>query len=137
MVKATVSLAPEKHQLKSVEGGFVTLKRLTYGQKVQRQELATENIMRAGQGGNRKQRRSNKVNEEDMQMTMKAMHRAVALFDFKHCIVEHNLDDENDRKLNFQDPTTLDRLDPRIGDEISQLIDAMNNFEEDELEKGN
>lgn len=136
MVKATVSVAPEKHNLKSLPGGYVELKRLTYGQKVQRQEMATESIMKS-QGGNRKQRRSNKVDEDNMAMSMRMMHRAVALFDFKHCIVDHNLTDENDKKLNFQDQTTLDRLDPKIGDEISQLIDDMNNFEEDESQPGN
>lgn len=138
MVRATVNLAPEKHNLKSVEGGFVTLKRLTYGQKVERQEMALENVMKADQGGgNRKQRRSGRGQAENVEMTMKTMHRAVTLFDFKNCIVDHNLENENGQKLNFQDPNSLNILDPKIGEEINQLIDDMNNFEEGEQEQGN
>lgn len=136
MVKATVSLTAEKCNLQTLPGGYVELKRLTYGQKVQRQEMATENIMKSENTGNRKQRRSNQ-GPTDTEMAMRVMHRAVAHFDFKNCIVDHNLTDENEKKLNFQDASTLDRLDPRVGDEISQLIDEMNNFEEEETQPGN
>jgi hypothetical protein len=70
-------------------------------------------------------------------MIMKLMHRQVQAFDFKHCIVDHNLEDEKGNKLNFQDPNTMDKLDPKVGDEIAQLIDDLNNFEEEEKEPGN
>jgi hypothetical protein len=65
----------------------------------------------------------------NMEGTIKVMQALVTQYEFSHCIVEHNLEDENEQLLNFSTPETLKALDPRVGDEISQLIDRLNQFE--------
>ena len=67
-----------------------------------------------------------------MKMTIELMNRKATLFDFTHCIVDHNLEDENGNKLNLHNSADIDRLDPRVGEEIEQVLDKMNNFEEED-----
>lgn len=137
MPKATVSTATTKYWLKTLsEGnreaedpaeqpGFVVLKRMTWGQKLHRQQMATN------QSGEITGKRMTKLDIE-------LMSRKVAEYEFKHCIAEHNLTDEQGNLLNFQDPRSLDVLDPRVGDEINKYIAEQNNFEDDEEDqKGN
>lgn len=122
MPKATVNPADtERKDLKSLPEGFVVLRRLTFGQKLERNALAMDMEVEEGDRKN------------ESKASMRTNLRAVAEFEFKHCIVEHNLTDENDQLLNFQSVKVLDQLHPVIGDEIDQLISGMNNFEEDEL----
>lgn len=126
MVKASVNLEGDRFELDSVEGGYVVLKRMTYGQKLYRQQSATNQTVRS-QGKGR---------SATTEMDIDLLARKVAEYEFAHCIVDHNLDDENDNKFDFNKPDTIDKLDPRIGDEISKLIGNMNNFDEDD-EEGN
>jgi hypothetical protein len=138
MVKATVSLAPERFDLKSVKGGFVTLRRLTWGQKLERQEMATKQVIReVEQNGNRAQRRARSRQDVNAEVDVKMLSRLTAEWEFRHCIVEHNLEDDSGAVLNFQVGTTLDLLDPRIGEEIQNLINDMNNFEDEDAEGEN
>jgi hypothetical protein len=117
MPKATVSnQEPERFELKSCPEGFVTLKRMSYGAFLARRDIAAK-FKIEGAGG------------KDFGGQMEMAQKAVAEYEFKHCIVDHNLDDDNGGKLNFQQPGLLDNLDPRIGEEISSLIDSMNQFE--------
>lgn len=125
MPKATISKSTEVFDLKSCAGGKITLRRMTYGQKLERVEMATKQVIKAEQDG---RNRRNASAEMDIRM----MQRIVTEYEFKHCIVDHNLEDDNEQKLNFQNPQTLDVLDPQIGDEISGLIEDMNNFNEDQ-----
>lgn len=126
MPRATVNLAAtDRVELKSLpkteheEGGFVVLRRLTYGQKIHRQQLATELSM---QGDAR---------NKNPEMIMKMTQERVTAFEFANCIVDHNLEDENGKKLDFRSPQSVFMLDPRVGEEIANHIDEMNNFEED------
>jgi hypothetical protein len=132
MVKATVSVSTEKFDLETLKGGYVELRRMTYGQKLKRMEMATQSTVRERQNGNRQQRRRARNADVDAEMDIKMLTRVVAEFEFRHCIVDHNLEDDSGNKLNFQVPQTLDVLDPRVGDEINTLIADMNNFEEAE-----
>lgn len=133
MPKAVASSKQERFELKSLpkseedEGGFVVLRRMTYGQKLARMDMATQSTLRQ-QGGSK--------NVNDAEMDIKMLNRAVAEFEFKHCVVEHNLQNEAGKPLNFSSPQTLDVLDPRVGDEIAQYIGDMNNFDEED-ESGN
>jgi hypothetical protein len=126
MPRATVDLSATRHvDLKTLPGegeeqGFVILRRLTYGQKVQRGQLAMEMSM---QGDGKR--------NQTPEMAMKMTQERVVVFDFGNCIVDHNLEDHSGRKLNFKSPQDVFMLDPRVGDEISQHIDDMNNFEDD------
>lgn len=105
-----------REELKSCPGGFVVLRRMTYGQKLERQSMA----MQMGISGNGK----------SAEMGVSMMQQQSAAFEFRHCIVDHNLEDENDQKLDFNNPVNVFRLHPRIGEEIEMLISDMNNFED-------
>lgn len=123
MPKAVVSTSSEKFELTTLEGAFVELKRMTYGQKLDRIQMATD--MQISMSQNRgQQANSAKID---------VMQKAVTLFDFKNCIVDHNLfeDDDETIKFDFTKPSCIDKLDPRVGEEIATLIDSLNNFEPD------
>jgi hypothetical protein len=118
--RATVNTGDtEKFALKTCEGGEVTLRRMTYGQKLTRQQNAVKMTMEQERG-----KRGGK-------MSMDMLQHAATVFDFRACIVDHNLEDDNGQKLNLTNPQHIDMLDPRIGEEIASYIDKMNNFEAD------
>lgn len=122
MPRATVNINDtERFELKSCEGGFVVLKRMTYGQMLQRRDMVM--AMRTTSSG------SGKSSSTDMLMEM--ANKKVAVFEFSHCIVEHNLEDENEKLLDFKSINILDVLDPQIGAEIGTRIDSMNQWEEE------
>ena len=58
------------------------------------------------------------------------LQRAVAVMEFSECIVDHNLTDENDQPLDFRKPSTIEVLDPRVGNEIGRLIADLHEFDE-------
>lgn len=122
MPRATVDFNDTKrHELKSLPEAFVVLKRLSYGQKLQRQSMAMEMEM--------------KQQGKDTQSSFQIAATKVAEFDFKNCIVDHNLEDEQGNKLNFQNPADVHRLHPAIGEEVGELIDGMNSFEDSDEAK--
>lgn len=126
MPRATVDLNPEdKVDLKTCPGGYVVLKRMTYGQKLERMKHVSK--LQVEMGGRGRSTRGE----------MQVMQKASTLYDFKMCIVDHNLEDENGTKLNLGIERDVDRLDPRIGEEISNAIDKLNNFEDEDNVEGN
>lgn len=134
MPKAVVSLSgSQRFDLKSLpantetgeEGGFVTLRRMTYGQKLERMDMATQSTIKA-------QQQKKKSRDIDAEMSIKMLNRVVTEYEFRTCIVDHNLQNEAGDLLNFHQAQSIDFLDPRVGDEISKYIGEMNNFEEDE-----
>ena len=115
-----LAIANTEHKdLKSLPGGFVDIKRMTYGQKLERQGMIRI------QFGMSRQRQS------DVKGEMEMANKIATQFEFKNCIVDHNLTDENDNKLDLSNPVVIDNLDPRVGEEINTLISEINNFEED------
>lgn len=109
----------ERVDLKTCEGGYVVLKRMTYGQMLQRRELV-KMAVELGKG-------KNAVGE------MALANKEVSYLEFKWCIVEHNLEkDDSGTPFNFANSADVDLLDPRIGSEIDDNISRMNNFEENE-----
>ncbi len=129
MPKAVADITTvEHHELKTCEGGFVDLRKLTYGQSLQRQAMLTMRMVSDAES------RRKKVTKGEFNMA----NIDVTTFDFGHCIVDHNLEDENGKKLNLGSPVDFQRLDPRIGQEIDSLISKMNSFtDEDEEQLGN
>lgn len=122
---ASISEA-ERHELKTLPEGFVMVRRLTYGQKLERRAMSSSAT--AETGGRR---------SKNMKLEMQMINEAATLFDFTHCIVDHNLEDDQGNKLNLATAQDIKRLDPRIGDEIEQILNDLNNFEEDDDELGN
>lgn len=127
MPKATVNVEETtRFELKSAPpDGFVVLRRMSYGQSVERRAMLKMSI-EAG-GGNRK----------DFKGEMAFASVEIQQYEFNHCIVDHNLEDETGRKLNLGSPVDFVRLHPRIGQEIEKYINDMNNFEDSEDELGN
>jgi hypothetical protein len=105
-----------KFPLKSLEGAFVELRRMSYGHKLQRQQLAMQ--------------MSVKGNGKNAEMDLKNETVKVAVFELNACVVDHNLEDEKGTKLNLGKMEDVVRLDPRVGEEIDKYISDMNNFEE-------
>jgi hypothetical protein len=127
----------EKFDLKSVKDGFVVLKRLSYGQKMSRRSLLSKAKMQTGGSGNRAERRA-KANQGFM-AELELMNDKVTFFEFANCIIDHNLEyltDPDDlssvAKLDFTNPEHVKMLAGNVGEEIDELINDLNNFEEDE-----
>jgi len=113
----------ERFDLKSLPpDGYVVLRKMTYGQKLTRQQNAMKMQMEMQRG-----RKANAKANMEM-MTLQS-----TLYDFKNCVVEHNLTDEAGAPLNLSNDFDVTRLDPQVGEEISTLIDNMNNFEDENL----
>lgn len=126
MPRATANIVePEKHDLKSLPGGWIVLRRLTYGQKLERKAMASVASAET-QGRSR-----------NMKLQMAMVNEQAQLYDFTHCVVEHNLEGDDGNLLNLQDINAIRSLDPRIGEEIETMMDKMNNFEEDDPDLGN
>ena len=116
MPKATVSQDTVKKELKSLPEGFVTLRPLPFGLLLQRRDNASNLSMKGG------------TDNVDINL----MQRWSRQFEFQHCIVDHNLEDENGSKLDFGNDMTFDALDPKIGQEIEKYIDELNGEESPE-----
>ena len=121
MPRATVNLEEHtRHDLKTLTEGFVTLRKLSYGEKLHRRAMVSKMSI----SGDKK--------SKDFSGEMQLINEAATQFDFRTCIIDHNLEDENGQKLDFKKLEDIRRLDPRVGEEIDNLISEENNFEEDE-----
>jgi hypothetical protein len=120
----------EKYDLKTLPGAYVMLRPLPFGQKLARRDRATQMSMeqKVERG-----RRGRKVAESDVQtIKLETLSEWSTLFDFSHCIGEHNLEDANGNKLDMGNAMTLQILDPKVGSEIEALISNLNDDEDEE-----
>jgi hypothetical protein len=108
----------EKLDLQSIPGGWVTLKRMTYGQKLYRQAQAAK-------------MRVSSDSRKSFSGEMDLMNVGVTLQEIVNCVVDHNLykDEAETEKFDLHNPVDIQALDPRVGEEISTKIGEMNNFE--------
>jgi predicted TIM-barrel fold metal-dependent hydrolase len=121
MVRATVNTEETiRHDLKTLPEGFVVIKRLSYGAKLHRRAMVSKMTIQGNSKG------------KDFAGEMQLINEAATQYDFAHCIVDHNLDDEQGRHLNFSNVQDITSLDPRVGEEIDKYINELNNFEDDE-----
>jgi hypothetical protein len=119
MPRATVDITDTRRvDLKSCTGGYVILRRLNYGEFLKRREMNMQMSIDNAQG--------------KQSMDIQMLQTAVTQFEFRACIVEHNLENHTGELLDFKLPYTLTLLDPRIGQEISDSIDSMNQFSPDD-----
>ena len=126
MPKAIVSQDTVRKELKTCPGGYVELRQLPFGQMLTRRDKASRMIQEIHPG----------MKATDVQrVQMQVMHQWSNQYDFKHCIVDHNLEDDQGNKLDFGNPMTLDVLDPKIGAEIENYIVEMNqeDFKEEDF----
>lgn len=131
MPKAVVdTTVTERFELETCPGdgteepGFVVLRRMSYDEFLRRRDLISK-MSFEGKG-------------DDQKATIESANATVALYEFNTCIVDHNLEDANGKALDFRTKRALTQLDPRIGEEISTIIDKQNKWDKDgEEELGN
>lgn len=116
MPRATVTQEAQRIDLTSCPEGWVEIRQLPYH----------EMLVRRDKGGKLffDQQQEGRVEITTLQAWARA-------YEFEHCIIDHNLEDENGEKLDFKKADTLKVLDPRIGQEIEELIDKLHNLEAD------
>ena len=126
MPQATVTQETVRRELKSCPpDGFVELRTLSFHEMNTRSDIASR--MYSEQKPNVK-----KPKEEVVRGYLEIMNVAVTEFEFRNCIINHNLEDENGAQIDFTRPMQAWRLDPKIGQEISKYIDELNNFDDEE-----
>lgn len=120
MPKATVSLDVVHKELKTAPpDGFVDLKRMSYGQIVERRAMLTMGFEADGK-------------TKDFRGEMAFANKRITMFEFEHCIAAHNLEDDNGVNIKLNTIEGFSSLDSRIGQEIEKYISDMNNFEDEE-----
>lgn len=121
MPKATASLETKRLDLDTVEGGYIVIRRMNFGQQLAAQDDSVKAVSRdKGRGKN--------GSKGDTEFEMQIMSSSATAKAFAYCIVDHNLDDGADppRKLDFTDIKDLFSLDLAIADEINDAINAYN-----------
>lgn len=117
MPNATIdTTATRRADLKTLDGAYVVLRSLTYGEYLARRDKA----MAATTDG---------VSRD---VAIKAMQAEVTRFEFSTMIVDHNLEDATGRKLNFGNPHDFNMVNPKVGEEIAGLIDEYLDWEKSE-----
>lgn len=107
------------HDLKSCPGGFVKLRKLTYGESIHRRQITSAMRMTAGED-------QSFVGEMDL------TNFDAVQYELSKCVVEHNLEkDDKGNQFDFSRAADLQLLDPRIGEEIQEQIRKMNEFNPD------
>jgi len=115
MPVGVVLISTNKVELTLLPGGYVTVRRMNYGEELDRTGLATKFKMGSTKTENAK---DSFAGELDINT------KEIALWDFANLIVDHNITDENERLLNFKNPADVARLHPLVGKEIGEAIDA-------------
>lgn len=123
MPKAQVVLDAVHVDLKTCPGGYVKLRRLTYGESLKRKSMMTVAI--------------EKSSGKDAQAMVHMANREISYFEFGTCILDHNLEKEDGSLFNFKNSVEIDLLDPRIAEEIELEMNKLNNFEDDAETLGN
>jgi hypothetical protein len=128
MPQATVTQETVRRELRSCPGGYVELRTLSFHEMNMRQEMAArvyqeEKVPKRGQKRER---------PDIVRGYFELMNVAVTEYEFRNCITNHNLEDENANLIDFTRPMQAWRLDPKVGEEISKYIDELNQLDEDE-----
>ena len=127
MPRATVVTAPERFDLETLpktetqDGGFILIRRLSYGEKLQKDQEAMKmrfDMSTAAEG-------STKGLDAEIAM----ISELATLNEFQKCIMDHNLEDDDGQRLDLTKLENIRQLDPRVGDEINQLMAQLNDFE--------
>lgn len=109
----------QRFDLKSIEGGFVELRHMTYGEWLHRRDMATKMAL---VGDPRK---------NDSKVSIDALQTETTLYEFAKCVVDHNLTDDQEVKLQLGKKEDFAKLHPKIGEEIQSYITEMNAWESD------
>lgn len=122
MPQATVNpSSTTRIDLKSLPEAYVVMRKQSYGERKQRDDIVTKITMQAAE---------RRETPADMHMEFRNLDTAV--HDFSTSIIEHNLTDHTDRTLDFRKALDVQNLEAIIGEEIEFHIQKMNRFSEDE-----
>src|SRR6266705_5209079 len=106
---------------------FVTLRLLSFGEKILRREALGKATVKSEKGRGR-DRRNN-----DFTAEMQLINQQVTQMEFAKSIVEHNLTFLNsagqEQAFDFNNPTHYAMLDGNVGEEIQDYITEMNDYE--------
>jgi hypothetical protein len=132
MPKATVDPGTSRRDLKTCPGGYVELRTLSFHEMEMRKDIAgrmyQEQQVSVGRGRKR-------TDEETLRAYFEAMNVSVTEFEFRNCIVDHNLfvDEAETQKIDFTKPMSTWKLDPKIGEEIDRYITELTQIAEEDL----
>jgi hypothetical protein len=125
MPRATVTQETVRRELRSCPEGYVELRTLSFHEMNSRSDIAArvyqeEQVPKKGQKRER---------PDTIRGYFEIMNVATTEYEFRNCIVDHNLEDENGQTIDFTRPMQSWRLDPKIGAEIGQYINELNQFD--------
>jgi hypothetical protein len=123
MPDATVSHELHHHDLKSLPGGWIKLRQLSYYEVLIRRDKGSIASMESMPKAKGRKQEINRLLLESLQTWDRD-------YLFKNCIAEHNLTDFNDTPLDFNNKNTLNMLNPVIAREIERYIDDLNGPED-------
>lgn len=130
MPKATVDPSAERFNLKTCPGGYVELRTLNFHEMQVRSDIAG----RAYREVKMTNKKRPQTQEEIERAYFESMNVAVTEFEFRNCITDHNLfvDEAETQLIDFTKPMHSWKLNPKIGQEISDLITKLTQIDEEE-----
>lgn len=123
MPKATISTETFRKELKTCPGGYVELRQLSWAEMMKRRDLASRMYADVST-------KQGTATPETIRQYMEVVNVAIMEFEFKNCIVDHNLEDDDGNKLDFGNPMSLQILNPKVGSEIDRYIEELNQEDE-------
>ena len=111
---------PIRHELNSLKGAWVETRKMNHGERTYRGQISTEYTVQGFLG------------REDTETQVRVVADAITQFDFKTCIVKHNLERASGKLLNLSDPKDIKALSGIVGAEIGAIINRENQFSEAE-----
>jgi hypothetical protein len=129
-VRKELKSAPADPNKPGDEPGYVMVRPLPYGLKLTRRDNATKMAMEVESG-----KRSRKQQDQTQKFDLTTMSDWAVQFDFEYCVGDHNLLDSAGNKLDFANPMTYKLLDPKVGSEIENILNDLNeDVDEESLE---
>jgi hypothetical protein len=122
MPRATISTETIRKELKTCPGGFVELRQLSWAEMMKRRDIASRMYADV--------KTSQTSVQDTIRQYMEVVNVAIMEFEFKNCIVDHNLEDDEGNRLDFSNPMSLSILNPKIGSEIDRYIEELNQEDE-------
>ena len=102
------------------EQGWVETRKMNNGERTYRQQISTDYTVEGVLGA------------KDSQTRVQIVVDALMLFDFKTCIVNHNLERAPGKLLDFSNEKDVRELSGIVGAEIASIISTENEFSKEE-----
>ena len=134
MPKATVNPEIHHRDLRTCPEGYVKLRTLSFHEMEMRKDIAGR-VYQEEKVGVARDRKRKRDDDELLRAYFESMNVKVTEFEFRNCIVEHNLyiDDAETQLIDFEKPMHTWKLDPKIGEEITRYITELTQIDEDDV----